>query len=125
MGTRRHQLTSECSTLPNSTKQNGKIRAFSQLFQREVIDRRATKLLWVIHNLQDNFQCDDEGKSSHLRSCVVQTQDGACWVLELRALKQDQFNAKLIVHAIETPDDIKNGFQLRKLFIEPYVFKND
>ena len=95
------------------------------MFKRDIIERRATKLLWVIHSLQDNFQSDDEGKSSQLTSCVVQTQDGACWVLELRALKQEQFNAKLIVHAIETPDDLKNGFQQRKLFIEPYVFKND
>jgi hypothetical protein len=110
VGTRRHQLTSECTSLPNSTKQDGRIKAFSQLFQRDIIDRRATKLLWVIHNLQDNFQSDDEGKSSQLRSCVVKTQDGACWVLELRAFRQEQFNARLVVHAIETPDDLKNGF---------------
>jgi len=41
----------------------------------------------------------------------VITQDEKPWILELRATGQEEFAAKLIIHAIPTPDDLKFGFQ--------------
>ena len=57
----------------------------SELFQRDITDRRITKLLWVIYNLNDTFVCNPDETARYLRSPVVKTQDGSMWVIELRA----------------------------------------
>jgi len=82
-----------------------------------------TKLLWLIYNLDDSLMSNSLPKS--IKSCVFKTQDGASWVLELILNLSEVFNAKLIVHAIPTQTDLKEGFKTRKILMEPFLFKND
>jgi hypothetical protein len=46
-------------------------------------------------------------------------------MLELRGIRQDAIVAKLILHAVPTPCDLKEGFKPRKIKIHPFIFKNE
>ena len=57
----------------------------------------------------------------YVRSGVIQTPDGSSWVLELRPKSHAEFQAKLVVHAIETSHESQQGFLRRKLLIKPII----
>lgn len=86
---RENQLTDQQpeDIVNSKIDENNLIFAFSQMFKRDVADRRTTKLLWVIYNLQDNFQSNGDNFSRSLKSCVIKTQDKNTYILELRATR--------------------------------------
>lgn len=102
-------------SVPDSKLVGNQIIANQQIFLRNQTQYQATKLLWVIHNLNDNLSQDEFGMSRSLRSCIFATQDKQNWMLELRATKPN-FNAHLVVHAIGNMDE---EFKPRKLLIQP------
>ncbi len=94
------------------------------MFKRDLPDGRTTKLLWLVYNLQGNLQSEQDASRS-LFSSVVCMQDQLPYLFELRTSKQQLFQCRLIIHAIPTTADEVDGFQPRKLYVEPYIFKND
>jgi len=54
----------------------------------------------------------------YLRSCTFGTADKSQWLLELRPCSHSNFTAKLIIHAVPTPHELKNGQMHRKLIIK-------
>ena len=57
----------------------------------------------------------------NLKSCVFTTQDGSAWQLELRPKSVSEFQVKLVIHAVETPDE-RQGIH-RKLLFKPAIHR--
>jgi hypothetical protein len=55
---------------------------------------------------------------------VFTTQDGSSYVLELRPKKPAGISeAKLVIHAIETPREIRDSSVARKVLIRPTILR--
>ena len=70
--------------------------------------------MWAIYNIGDSFMQEE---ATFLSSCVFETQDGALWLVELVTRSKDRFSVDLVIHAIPTPEDLRNGFKSRKLVV--------
>ena len=79
------QYALDSDAYPDSEVQGDEILAKQQLFTRNQALNGATKIVWCIHNLNDNLRTPDkeDGQTRYLRSNIVQTQDGSLWLLEL------------------------------------------
>ena len=64
-------------------------------------------MIWSIYNIDDNLRIpnQDDCQTRYLRSGVFLTQDGSAWMFELRPKHFQDFQAKLVIHAIQTPNE--------------------